>query len=104
MTLPHQVEIYRPVKGATQSGRARTKSWVLEYELETRRQPESLMGWVASGDTLNQVRMQFSSKEEAIEFADKKSWKYVIIETQPRKLKGRTYMDNFKFESPAATQ
>ena len=89
-------KITKPVKSATQSGRAKTKKWVLEYELETKRQPEALMGWVASGDTLNQVKIGFDTEEEAIAFAEKKGWAYTIVEPQVRELKGRTYLDNFK--------
>lgn len=89
-------KIFKPVKSATQSGRAKIKKWVLEHELETKRQPEALMGWTASGDTLNQVKITFETEEEAIAFADKKGWGYTIIEPQARQLKGRTYLDNFK--------
>lgn len=94
MTLT--AKIFKPVKSATQSGRAKTKKWILEYELETKRQPEALIGWVASGDTLNQVKITFDTEEEAIAFADKKGWTYSIVEPQVRQLKGRTYLDNFK--------
>ena len=94
MTLT--VKIAQPVKGATQSGRAKIKKWILTYDLETRREPEALMGWVASGDTLNQVKIGFDTEEEAIAFAEKKGWKYDIVEPQSRQLKGRTYLDNFK--------
>ena len=104
MTTPQTVKIYKPVKNATQSGRGRTKSWVLEYDLETKRQPEALMGWVASGDTLNQVKIGFATLEEAIAFAEKKAWAYNVVEQHQRNLKGRTYLDNFKYGSPASTQ
>lgn len=100
--MTHHVRIFRPLKSATQSGRAKTKSWVLECDLETRRQPEALMGWVASGDTLNQIRMTFETAEEAMAFATKKGWAYSVIEPKQRKLKGRTYLDNFKYTPPAS--
>ena len=61
-----KARIYKPAKNAMQSGLANTSEWVLEYELETPRRPEPLMGWVAAGDTLNQVRMKFITKEAAI--------------------------------------
>ena len=84
-----------------QSGRAKTKSWVMECDLETRRQPEALMGWIASGDTLNQIKMTFDTFEEAIALAEKNGWTYTVIEPKQRKLKGRTYLDNFKYAPPA---
>lgn len=93
----HSVKIFRPTKNTMQSGRAKTKQWVMECELETKRQPEALMGWVSSGDTLNQLRMTFDTVEEAVALAQKNGWDYTVIEPQQRDLKGRTYMDNFKY-------
>ncbi len=91
-----EVRIYKPAKTTMQSGRAKTKKWLLEAVPETRRAPEPLMGWVASGDTLNQVKIGFGTKEEAIAFAEKKGWVYNVTEPKMRQLKGRTYLDNFK--------
>lgn len=96
-----QVKIFRPVKSATQSGRAKTKQWVLEYELETKRQPEAMMGWISSQDTLNQTRIAFDTSEEAVNFAEKNGWEYTVIEPKQRRLKGRSYLDNFKYTPPA---
>lgn len=72
----------------------------MERDLETRRAPEALMGWVASGDTLNQISLSFDTKEEAVAFAQKKNWSYTVIEPETRVLKGRTYLDNFKYTPP----
>lgn len=94
------VKIYQPAKSAMQSGRAKTAFWLLEYELETKRKPEPLMGWVASKDTLNQVRMRFKTKEEAVAFAEKNGWTFQIAEPKARQVKGRTYLDNFKYTPP----
>ena len=40
-----RARIYKPTKNAMQSGKARTKQWVLEYEQETARTVDPLMGW-----------------------------------------------------------
>ena len=72
------VRIYRPSKTAMQSGRAKTKNWVLEPTLETARRPEPLMGWVSSGDTNNQVRLTFETKEEAVAYAKKHELDYIV--------------------------
>ena len=98
------VRIYKQAKNPMQSGRAKTKKWLLETVPETRRAPEPLMGWVASGDTLNQIRIGFDTKEEAIAFAEKKGWAYSVHEPNPRYLKGRTYLDNFKDTPPPASR
>lgn len=93
-----KARIYKPAKNAMQSGRANTQEWVLEYELETPRRPEPIMGWVASGDTLNQVQINFLTKEAAIAFAEKEGLQYTIIEPQARKVKPQSYIDNFRYQ------
>ena len=65
-----QVRIYQPAKTAMSSGRAKTQAWILEYEIETPRRPEPLMGWTSSGDTLNQVKLSFPTREDAVAFTD----------------------------------
>lgn len=95
--MSNTVKIYQPAKNTMQSGRAKTCQWLLEYDLATKRAPEPLMGWVSSGDTLNQVRMVFDSREQAIAFAEHKGWTYTVQEPHARNLKGRTYLDNFKY-------
>ena len=92
-----RAKIYKPAKNAMQSGRANTREWVLEYELETPRRPEPLMGWTSSGDTLNEVRMQFESKEAAISFAETRGIEYTLANDHLRKIKPRSYLDNFKY-------
>lgn len=95
MTL--NVRIYQPSKNAMQSGRGKTKYWLLEYELETARTPEPLMGWVSSGDTLNQVRLKFDTLEKAVAYAQKEGWGYTVLTAHERVLQPRNYLDNFKY-------
>ncbi len=95
-----KVRIYQPSKTTMQSGRARTGQWTLEYELETRCEPESLMGWTASGDTLNQVSLKFQSMEEAVAYAQEKGWDYMVQPAHARKVVPRNYGDNFKYIPP----
>jgi len=94
------VRIYRPEKSAMQSGRAKTGIWILECELPTARVPEPLMGWVSSGDTLNQIRMKFDTVEEAIALAEKNGWAYTVQPEQERKIVPRSYIDNFRYNPP----
>ncbi len=96
--------IYQPPKSSMQSGKARTNCWLLEYESETARRPEPLMGWIASGDTLNQVRLRFASRGEAVAFAERNGFAYTVEETPPHRVRPRTYADNFRyvpFKTPA---
>jgi ETC complex I subunit conserved region len=91
-----KVRIYQPSKNAMQSGRGKTHDWLLEYEIETPRRPEPLMGWISSGDTLNQVRLKFEKKEDAIAFAERKGWDYTVQEAHARRIRPRNYADNFR--------
>ena len=50
--------IYKPARTAMQSGTAKTKEWVLDYEPEQPRAVEPLMGWTSSGDMKQQLRLQ----------------------------------------------
>jgi len=93
-----KARIFKPVKSTMQSGRANTVEWVLEYEQETARRPEPLMGWVAADDTLNQVRIKFLTKEAAVAFAEKEGFEYTVVETHARKVKPQSYIDNFKYQ------
>ena len=98
MTL--RAKIYQPSKNAMQSGLSKTGMWRLEYEAESARQPEPLMGWTSSKDTLNQVRVTFHTLEEAVDFANKKGFIYTVLPPQERKVTPRNYGDNFKYFPP----
>ncbi len=91
------VRIYKPAKSTMQSGRAKGQKWVMETETETARKPEDLMGWVSSGDTLNQVKVSFNTLEDAIAHATKQGWAYTVSQPQARKLQPRNYSDKFRY-------
>ena len=80
-----------------QSGRARTKQWLLDYELETPRTIDPLMGWTSSRNTMEQIRLEFDSREEAVAYAEKQGWLYNLEEPKERKLQVKAYADNFAF-------
>ena len=90
--------IYRPPRNAMQSGRAQTRKWVLEYEPATRREPDPLMGWTSVRDTLNEVRLRFDSREEAVAFAEKHGLDFTVIEPQDRIERPKSYADNFRWD------
>ncbi len=53
-----------------QSGTRNTKNWLLEFDtLNTGINP--LMGWESSKDTMSEVKLEFSTKEQAINYAKK---------------------------------
>ncbi len=88
--------IYRPARTATQSGSARTKLWVLEFEPESPREIDPLMGWTSSSDMKSQVRLSFGDKEEAIAYAKKRGLAYRVEEPKPDTPKIVSYSDNFR--------
>jgi hypothetical protein len=88
--------IYRPSRTATQSGIARAKLWVLEFEPAAPRQIDPLMGWTSSRDMKSQVRLKFATQEEAIAYAKKNGLSYRIEEPNPAPRKILNYSDNFK--------
>lgn len=98
-----KAKIYKPAKSAMQSGpgAAGGAEWVLEYELQTPRRPEDLMGWTSSADTLNQVRLRFPSREAAVAFAEGNGLAYTLTPAHHKIVRPRSYLDNFKFR-PAA--
>ena len=77
-----------------QSGKRNTKNWLLEFDtLNTGINP--LMGWESSRDTMSEVKLEFSSKEQAINYAKKNNIEFYIIEPQKRKIIKKSYSDNF---------
>jgi len=66
-----KAKIFIPNKSPMQSGRGKTDKWLLEFETKD---PtiNPLMGWVSSSDTLSELKLEFSSKELAINYAKKK--------------------------------
>jgi len=92
--------IFRPAKTAMQSGKAQTRTWVLEYEPATRRAPDPLMGWSSAGDTLNEVRLRFATLAEAKHFAEQHGITYTVEEAQEPRFKAKSYADNFRYDRP----
>ena len=89
-----KAKIYKPTRTAMQSGMRKTKNWLLEFDtLSTGVDP--LMGWETSRDTMSEVKLEFSTKEQAINYAKKNNIDYYIIEPEKRKIIKKSYSDNF---------
>ena len=89
-----KAKIYIPSKTAMQSGRAKQKKWVLEFETKDS-SINPLMGWESSTDTLGEVILKFTSKEKAIKYAEKNGISFKIIESKKKKFVIKSYADNF---------
>ena len=86
--------IYIPNNSPMQSGLGKTNKWILEYETEDPTN-NPLMGWESSSDTYTELKLEFSSKELAINYANKKKIDFEIIEPKKRKTVKKSYADNF---------
>ena len=89
--------IYQPAKTAMQSGQANTKDWALDFVPEEPRQVEPLMGWTSSGDTRQQLRLRFASKEEAVAYCERHGIAYQVFESKAAARRTMSYSDNFAF-------
>ena len=76
-----KARIYIPAKTAMQSGRGKNKKWILEF-ITKNPTINPLMGWESSSDTLTELKLEFSTKELAVEYAKKHKIDFEIIEPQ----------------------
>ena len=89
-----KAKIYIPNKSAMQSGLGKSIKWILEFETKDPTK-NPLMGWESSSDTLSELKLEFSSKASAIDYAKKKRIDYELIEPKKRKVIKKSYADNF---------
>ncbi len=90
--------IYQPAKSAMQSGKARTKKWLLEFEPEQAREIEPLMGWTSSADMRQQIVLDFDTSGEAVSYAKAHNIPYQLFETHTPAPRVKSYSDNFRFD------
>jgi hypothetical protein len=88
--------IYKPGKSPTQSGAAKSRQWVLDFEPSQARTIEPLMGWTSSGDMNGQVRLYFASSEEAVAYATRHNIPYRLEHAQTATRRLSAYSDNFR--------
>ena len=89
-----KAKIYKPSKTAMQSGLKKFDKWIIEFITEDPgRNP--LMGWESSSDTYSELKLQFKSKDLAVEYAKKNNINFEIIEPKKRKITKKSYADNF---------
>ena len=89
-----KAKIYKPTRTVMQSGERNTKNWLLEFDtLNTGINP--LMGWETSQDTMSEIKLEFSNKEQAINYAKKNNIDYYVEEPKKSKIIKKSYADNF---------
>jgi len=90
--------IYKPARTAMQSGQAKTREWVLDYEPEQPREIEPLMGWTSSGDMRQQVQLRFDTAEDAIAYCEGLGIAYQLSAPKASARRVISYSDNFAFK------
>jgi hypothetical protein len=91
-----KVKIFKPTKSAMQSGKKNTKKWLmLPLEESKTRSISNITGWVSSNDTSTQLKFEFASKEDAINFAKDRGFEYEVEEPQNSTIKKKSYAENF---------
>ena len=89
-----KAKIYIPNKNPMQSGNGKTDKWILEFETKDPTN-NPLMGWESSSDTYTELKLEFSTKELAINYVKKNKIEFEIIEPKIRKVVKKSYADNF---------
>ena len=90
----NKAKIYVPTKNSMQSGLGKIDKWIIEFEIKN---PgiNPLMGWETSSDTNSELKLEFSSKELALNYAKKNKIDFELIEPNKRKVVKKSYADNF---------
>jgi hypothetical protein len=88
--------IYQRPKSAMQSGRSRTREWVLDFARAAPKRLDPLTGWWGSGETLEQLTLTFPSQAAAEAYATGRGIVYDVHAESPSRLKLQTYADNFR--------
>lgn len=87
--------IFTPAKSAMQSGRGKTRFWILEFAPQSARRPDPLMGWTSSSDTDAQIQLRFETKDQAIAYAQAHGIDFRLFTPQAAPKILKTYADNF---------
>ncbi len=89
-----KAKIYKPSKTAMQSGTKKFDKWIIEF-ITDKPGINPLMGWESSTDTNSEIKLEFSSRELAIDYAKKNKISYELIEPKIRRVIKKSYADNF---------
>ena len=90
-----KARIYKPSRHTMQTGRAKTKQWVLEYAPSKGRSVDQLMVWTSTHQTQAQLFLKFPTQELAVAYAQKNDISYTVIPEQVPVQQVKNYADNF---------
>ncbi len=88
--------IYQKSKCSNQSGICGKNDWFLKFSSsENHKKKSNIMNWLGSDNMDEQININFSSKELAINYAKKHNINYEIIEINQTKRRHKSYASNF---------
>lgn len=90
--------IFRPARTAMQSGKGKTKRWMLVHDQSAPRQIDPLMGYTSATDMSQQIKMSFETLEEAEAYARNAGLAYTVQEPQVPNAKKVSYPNNFRHD------
>ena len=90
--------IYQPAKTAMSSGTAKTKDWVLEFMPEKPSVKDPFTGWNGASETRSQIKLKFSTLEEAQNYAAAHGLAARVDRPRTRKHAQKSYADNFRHD------
>lgn len=96
-----RARIYKPAKTAMQSGTRKTRRWRLEFIPDDPLGVDPLMGWTSSPDTTRQIRLEFPTREEAVEYAERRGIEYRVEPEHTAREPKVAYSDNFRADRVA---
>lgn len=96
-----RARLFQPARNAMQSGTAKTKGWVMEFEPTGPRAIDPLMGWTSTSDASSQIRLRFDSRKAAEDYARDKGITLSVVEPGHKRapnIRPRGYGENFAFD------
>lgn len=93
-----QVLIFQPSISTLQAGLFKAGLWYMKfinYQELNQKYIFDLMNWIGGYDTLKSVVIPFENQKEAINYAKEKNFLFQIEKSEQRKLKPKSYTDNF---------
>eukprot|EP01132_Coremiostelium_polycephalum_P000996 gene996-1264_t len=97
------VNISQPSRNAMQTSTLGTHKWVISIPVSPKWH-DSLMGWWASKDTLNQLSLSFKTKEAAVAYCKENGLNYNILESDFTKRIKKRYGYRFRYRGDLTGQ
>jgi len=92
-----KVVIFRGTRTPTQSGNFKSKFWYLKFDKLVDYEEDTMTGWIGNAVPENTSKLKFTTLESAISYAENKNYSYRILSNSNKKIRIKSYADNFKY-------